>query len=188
MGQILHGSATTTHAVRAAIQRSKAPLKELAAQHGLNHKTVAKWRKRSFVHDAPMGPRTPSSTVLSSEEEAIIVAFRKHTLLPLDDCLYALQTTLPHLTRSSLHRCLKRHGIFRLPQVEGEASAKRKFKAYPIGSFPIDISEFRTAQGQTLPAWRHRSNVKFAFVELHEGGAPHRGGLSAPPDRRRSLW
>ena len=42
MGQILHGSATTTHAVRAAIQRSKAPLKELAAQHGLNQKTVAK--------------------------------------------------------------------------------------------------------------------------------------------------
>jgi Tfp pilus assembly protein PilE len=32
MGQILHGSATTTYAVRAAIQRSKAPLKELATQ------------------------------------------------------------------------------------------------------------------------------------------------------------
>ena len=44
MGQILHGSATTTQAVRAAIQRSKAPLKELAARHGLNPKTVAKWR------------------------------------------------------------------------------------------------------------------------------------------------
>jgi hypothetical protein len=29
MGQILHGSATTTNAIRAAIQRSKAPLKEL---------------------------------------------------------------------------------------------------------------------------------------------------------------
>ena len=43
MGQILHGSATTTHAVRAAIQRSKAPLKELAARYGLNQKTVAKW-------------------------------------------------------------------------------------------------------------------------------------------------
>jgi len=25
-------------------------------------------------------------------------------LLPLDDCLYALQATIPHLTRSSLHR------------------------------------------------------------------------------------
>ena len=54
----------------------------------LNHKTVAKWRKRAFVNDAPMGPKTPHSTVLSSKEEAIIVAFRKHTLLPLDDCLY----------------------------------------------------------------------------------------------------
>jgi hypothetical protein len=44
-------------------------------------------------------------------------------LLPLDDCLYALQPTIAHLTRSSLHRCLQRHEISRLPQVEGEASA-----------------------------------------------------------------
>ena len=64
MGQILHGSATTTYALRAAIQRSKAPLKDLAARYGLNQKTVAKWRKRTFVNDAP--------TVLSSEEEEII--------------------------------------------------------------------------------------------------------------------
>jgi len=66
MVQILHGSATTTHAVRTAIQRSKAPLKELAAQYGLNHKTVAKWRKRAFVHDAAMGPRTPRSFPIRS--------------------------------------------------------------------------------------------------------------------------
>ena len=39
---------------------------------------------------------------LSGEEEAVVVAFRRHTLLPLDDCLYALQPTIPHLTRSSL--------------------------------------------------------------------------------------
>jgi hypothetical protein len=70
MGQVLHGSATTTHAIRAAIQRSKAPLKELAARHGLNRKTVAKWRKRSFLHDAAMGPKAPRSTVLTAEEEA----------------------------------------------------------------------------------------------------------------------
>ena len=89
MGQVLHGCASTTHAVRAAIQRSNAPLYELAALYRLNHKRVAKWRKRVFVNDAPMGPKTPHSTVLSSEEDAIVVAFRKHTLLPLDDCLYA---------------------------------------------------------------------------------------------------
>ena len=148
MGQILHGSATTTHAVRAAIQRSKAPLKELAAQYGLNHKTVAKWRKRAFVNDVPMGPKAPRSTVLSPEEEAIVVAFRKHTLLPLDDCLYALQATIPNLTRSSLHRCLKRHGISRLPEIAGDKISKKPFKRYPIGYFHIDIAEVRTGEGK----------------------------------------
>ena len=38
------------------------------------------------------------------EEKAIVVAFRMHTLPPLDDCSYALQPTISHLTRSSLHR------------------------------------------------------------------------------------
>ena len=75
---------------------------ELATRYGLNSKTVAKWRKRAFAHDARMGPKVIRSTVLATEEKAVIVAFRKHTLLPLDDCLYALQATIPHLTRSSL--------------------------------------------------------------------------------------
>ncbi len=43
-------------------------------------KTVAKWRKRDFVDDAPKEPHSP---VLKSEEEGIYVAFRKHTPLPL---------------------------------------------------------------------------------------------------------
>ena len=42
-----------------------------------------------------MGPKEPTSTVLTKAEEALIVAFRKHTLLPLDDCLYALQSSIP---------------------------------------------------------------------------------------------
>ena len=148
MGQVLHGCATTTHAIRAALQRSKAPLKELAAQHRLNAKTVAKWRKRAFVHDAPMGPKTPRSTVLTAEEEAIVIAFRRHTLLPLDDCLYALQATIPHLTRSSLHRLLQRHGISRLPDLEGDRPSKQAFKVYPVGFFHIDIAEVRTEEGK----------------------------------------
>ena len=97
-----------------------------------------------------------------------MVAFRRHTLLPLDDCLYALQPTIPHLTRSSLHRCLQRHGISRLPQVEGEASPKRKFKPYPIGYFHIDIAEVRTAQGKLYLLVAIDRTSKFAFVELHE--------------------
>ena len=144
MGQILHGSAKTTHVVRAAIQRSKASIKELAGRYDLNPKTVTKWKKRAFVHDAPMGPKIPHSTVLSAEEEALAVAFRKHTLLPLDDCLYALQATIPHLTRSSLHRLFQRHDISRLPTIGGMTERKKAFKHYPIGHFHIDIAEVRT--------------------------------------------
>ena len=80
-----------------------------------------------------MGPRELRSTTLPSEQEAIIVVFRKHTLLPLDDCLYVLQATIPDLTRSSLHRCLQRHGISRLPEVSGDKPQKKVFKKYPIG-------------------------------------------------------
>src|SRR5471032_606986 len=139
MGQVLHGSATTTEAIRRAIQHSQASLRALAKRYGINQKTVAKWKNRASVADLPTGPKQPTSTVLSIEEEAIIVAFPKHTLLPLDDCLYSLQATIPHLTRSSLHRCLQRHGISRLPEVEGDKPDKKKFKAYPIGYFHIDL-------------------------------------------------
>jgi hypothetical protein len=54
VGQILHGSAKTTIAVRAAR------------------------KKRGFVHDGPMGLKEVRSTVLSPEEEAIVVAFRRY--------------------------------------------------------------------------------------------------------------
>ena len=120
MGQIRHGSATTTHVARAAIQRSSASLSELSRHYGINPKTVSKWCKRTTVEDRKTGPRNVHSTVLRAEEEAVIVAFRRYTLLPLDDCLYALQPTIPHLTRPSLHRCLQRHGISRLPDVDGD--------------------------------------------------------------------
>ena len=46
MGQILHGSATATEAVRRAIQHSQASLRALAKRYGINPKTVAKWKKR----------------------------------------------------------------------------------------------------------------------------------------------
>ena len=81
-------------------QHSQESLRALSRRHGINPKTVAKWRKRYSVADLPTGPKTPHSTVLPVEQEAIIVAFRLHTLLPLDDCLYALQATIPQLTRS----------------------------------------------------------------------------------------
>jgi transposase InsO family protein len=168
MGQVLHGSARTTEAVRRAIQHSQESLRALASRYGVNPKTIAKWRARASVGDRRTGPKDPRSTVLSSEDEAIVVAFRRHTLLPLDDCLYALQATLPHLTRSSLHRCLQRHGISRLPDTDGSKPQRSRFKRYPIGFFHIDIAEVRTEQGKLHLFVAIDRTSKFAFVELHE--------------------
>ena len=58
MGQILHGSATTTEVVRRAIQNSQESIAKLAKRYNLNPATVAKWKRRDFVHDAKMGPET----------------------------------------------------------------------------------------------------------------------------------
>lgn len=115
-----------------------------------------------------MGPKQSRSTVLSQEQEAVAVAFRKQTLLSLDDCLYALQATISQLTRSTLHRCFQRHGISRLPDIEGDRPAKKKFRQYPIGYFHIDIAEVRTEQGKLYLFVAIDRTSKFAFAQLHE--------------------
>jgi len=166
MGQILQGCATTTAALRRTIQNSQESLSAMAKRFHINVKTVAKWRKRTSVKDAPMGPRHLHSTVLTTEQEAMIVAFRRQTLLPLDDCLYALQPSIPNLTRSSSHRCLQRHCISRLPDV-GDKPVKKKFKHYPIGYFHIDIAEVNTEEGRLYMFVAIDRTSKFAYAELH---------------------
>ena len=108
MGQVRHGSATTTYAVRTAIQRSHAGLSELSREFGINPKTVAKWRRRVTIEDLKTGPKEPRSTVLTEAEEAMVVAFRRYALLPLDDCLYALRSSIPHLLDSGSPVILRR--------------------------------------------------------------------------------
>ena len=70
MGQVIHGGATTTEAIRRAILNSQASLRALSKRYGINQKTVAKWKKRTSVADLPTGPKDPKSTVLSVEEDA----------------------------------------------------------------------------------------------------------------------
>ncbi len=166
MGQVLHISAATTYAIRAGIQRSQASASVLCETYAINPKTVLKSKKRTCIEDRKTGPKLSQSTVLSEVEEAAIVAFRRHTLLPLDDCLYALQPSIPNLTRSFLHRCLQPHGISRLPDVNGDKPAKKKFKRYPIGYFHIDIAELHTAEEKLYLYVAIDRTSKFAFVQL----------------------
>jgi hypothetical protein len=167
MGQLLPGRSGTTAAVPRAMPRSQESLATRAEPYDFHPKTAAKWKKRSGVRDAPVRPERPCSTVLSREEEAHMVTFRKHTLLSLDDCLYALRGTLPQLTRSALHHCLQRHGSSCLPAMKGDTPQKKTFKPYPIGYFPIDITEVRTEEGRLSLSVAIDRTGKFAYAELH---------------------
>ena len=168
MDQVPHGSATRTAAVRRAIQHSQESLRALASCYGANQKTIAKWRQRSTVDDMATGPKQARATVLSVEEEAIVVAFRRHTLLPLDDCLYALQATIPHLTRSSLHRRLQQHDISRLREVEGSTPVRRKFKAYPPGYLHVDIAKCLFAEARRPSTDQAAASLDRRPSRIHE--------------------
>ena len=117
-----------------------------------------------------MGPM-PASTVLAVEQEAMTVAFRQHTLLPLDDCLYALQAMIPQLSRLVLYRCFQRHGIRRLPLGEdGQSPPKKKIKDYPIGYLHIDFAEVRAEEGRQYLFVAIDRTSKVAFAERHPRG------------------
>ena len=144
----LHGSARTTPRVRAELGASQAPTRAPAVRYRLKPKTVAKWRGRTGTADAPMGPARPRSTILTETEEAIVVEFRRRTLLPLDDVLGCLRESILTLSRSALHRCPVRHGISRLPRSEEKASKRGRFAPTTIGPVHIDVCELRLAEGK----------------------------------------
>jgi transposase-like protein len=175
MAGSLHGSARTTPRVRAELQASKETSGALAKSYGLSRNTVAKWRTRATTDDAPMGPRAPHSTVLTPTEEAMIVEFRRRTLLPLDDVLGCLRDSIPKLTRSSLHRCLERHGISRLPEDPNRASKRGKFADTAIGYVHIDISELRLAQGKLHMFLAIDRVSKFTYIEFRDDAGKMNG-------------
>ena len=153
MGQVRHGSATTTHAVRAAIQRSQASLAQLSRELGINPKTVAKWRKRATVEDMKTGPTEPRSTVLTEAEKAAIVAFRRHMLLPLDDCLYALRPSIQHLNRSALDRCLQRTASPAFRMSKATSPSARSSSATPSDSSTSISPRCRQLNGSSISSW-----------------------------------
>jgi len=167
MGKIPHGRARTTPATRLLIQQSTESLQKLATRFGLDPKTVAKWRNRTTTEEAVRGPK-PASTVRTPAEEAAIILFRQQTLLPLDDCLYALQEAIPKRSRSALHRCFQRHGISRLPPGEEVAEAKKAtVKDYPLGYLHLDFAEVQTEEGNQYLVVAIDRTSELAFAELH---------------------
>jgi transposase InsO family protein len=167
----------TSADLRKAIRESPDSLRVLAARYAINPKTVAKWKKRESADDLPPGPKAARRGRLTAEEEDIVVRFREHTLLPLDDCLYALQAQIPHLSRSALHRCLQRHGISRLADTAGRAppagsGASGGSGAAPLGWLHVDRAIVHSADGAHYLFNAIDQSSRFVFVRMGpEGGS-----------------
>lgn len=157
------GTTRTTAATRRAIQQSSEGIRSIARRHGVDPKTVAKWRRRVSIDDYKGGPKVLGSSVLTIGEEAMIVAFRRFSALPLDECLQGLRAFIPRLTRSSLHRCLQRHGISRRPEALCEPAQGGTAGCFDLGfaELPVGVVNY-----QIFIAVERGS--KFVFAELHE--------------------
>ena len=194
LGQVLHSSARTTAAVRRTIPQHQERLQTRAERDDIHPKTVAKRTRRASVPDAPRGPKEPRSTGLTNAQEALGVACRRPTLLPLDDCLDAVQDRIPNRTRSTVHRCDQRHGLNRLPEVAGTTPAKRKFQTSPLGSCHLDMAEVQTEGGRLYHFVAIERARKFAVAELHAKAtrriAAHvlRALIAAVPDKIHTVW
>ena len=186
MGQVLHGSATTTEAVRRAIQHSQESLRALAKRYGINPKTVAKWKKRTSVADLPTGPKEPQiNRSFPSRTRPSSSRSDRHTLLPLDDCLYALQADDPAsdpLVTASLpaapwHRPTAR--------CRGRQARQEGVQSLSDRLLPYRHRRGADRRRQALPLRRHRPHqqVRLRRSCIEKANRVHRSGLPAALSR-----
>ena len=170
MGQILHGTATTTHAIREKIQNAEESISQLASKYHINPKTVHKWKRRESVEDLKCGRRPGQGSVLSEVDEAIIVETRRKSLLPLDDLYDLLSPQIATLTRSNLHRCLQRHNLSRLSELlpAEEKAATKTFKTYEPGFLHIDTAQINLGQDKWYLFVAIDRATRYVYLELHD--------------------
>jgi len=113
-----HANATTTPEMRAFIHESDLPTAVLARLLKISESTVRKWRRRESMSDASHVPKQLNTT-LSEAQEYVVVELRTRLLLSLDELLAVCKQFInPHVSRAGLQRCLKRHGVSRLADME----------------------------------------------------------------------
>jgi len=151
----LHANATTTPKVRAYIQRSKRKIAELASELGVSQTTIRRWRARTTVSDRSHTPKK-LMTSLSPVEEALVCELRTHLQLPLDDIVEVMRRCVNgKLSRSAIHRCLKRHGLSQRPKPDKPAVGV--FQQTTVGFIHIDLKH--------LPALERRKSYAFVAID-----------------------
>jgi transposase-like protein len=151
----LHANATTTPRVRAYIQRSKKKIAELATELGVSQTTIRRWRSRTTIGDRSHTPKNLKVS-LSPEEEALVCELRTCLQLPLDDIAEVMRRCVNGtLSRSAIHRCLKRHGL----------SQRRKPDKPAVGVFQDTTVGFIHIDLKHLPALERRKSYAFVAID-----------------------
>ncbi|MEG3753632.1 helix-turn-helix domain-containing protein [Psychromonas arctica] len=113
-----HKNATTTPEIRAFIHDSELPTAVLARLLKISESTVRKWRKRETVEDASHVPKH-FKTTLSLQQQYVVVQLRTRLMLSLDELLVVCRQFINENTsRAGLQRCLKRHGVSKLADID----------------------------------------------------------------------
>jgi hypothetical protein len=141
----LHANATTTPRTRAYLQRSTASTAALARELGIHPRTVARWKARQDAADRSTRPHR-LATPITAWEEGLILELRRSLALPLDDIVEAMRRCInPQLSRSGIHRCLKRHGL----------SARLTPQQAPAAAFQTDTPASSISRLHPYPGFIH---------------------------------
>jgi transposase InsO family protein len=166
MQLILHANATTTPKTRAYIQASDRSVAELAAELGVSETTIRRWRKRDSVADRSHTPHRLSIS-LSPMEEELVCALRRELGLPLDDITEVMRRCVNgKLSRSAVHRCLKRHGIS--ARRSSDKPAVGAFEQAGVGFIHIDLKHLPALQRVKSYAYVAIDRAtRYVYLEIH---------------------
>lgn len=146
MSQI-HAQARTTPRTRVEIKESTASLAQLAERYNVSKATARKWKNRESPQDLSHRPHKLNTT-LTPAQEAVVVELRCMALLSLDDLVAVVREFInPQVSRTGLDRCLRRHGVANLRDLQAKALADagqtkptlKTFKDYEPSFVHMDI-------------------------------------------------
>ena len=163
----LHANAATTPKTRAYIQRSSASVAELATELGVCETTIRRWRRRTSVGDRSHTPHKLAIS-LTDIEERLVVELRTSLALPLDDIVEVMRRCVnAKLSRSAIHRCLKRHGISARTVAARERPSTFE-TSEPCGFIHLDIKYLPPLNRQRAYAFVAIDRAtRYVYVEIH---------------------
>lgn len=171
----LHKNATTTPAIRTYIRESPLGIRALARELGLSETTVRKWKYRSDPYDRSHTRHELGQSTTPAEEE-IIKELRTRVALSLDDITEVMHRCVIHpptvggekLSRSAIHRCLRRHGLSARP-ILAERTAGGVFEETTCGFIHMDVKHLPRLQKRPSYVFVAVDRAtRYAYVEVHQ--------------------